>query len=201
MHAGFTLCLARMVDRRAVLASREREASHEDDARLVEAVAAGDRAALASLYDRHGPVLVAVARQLLAERAEVEDLVHDVFLEVWRQAHTYDPKRANVRRWLLVRLRSRALDRLRSHAFSRRRPLERDDRVTSDDPSGELDARRVASLLGQLGDDQRAVVMLAYFDGLSSSEIAADLGIPLGTVKSRMAAAMQCLRALVEATS
>jgi len=190
-----------MVDRSAVLASHEREASHEEDVRLVEAIAAGDRAALASLYDRHSGVLFAVARQLLAERAEVEDLVHDVFLEVWKQAHTYDPARANVRRWLLVRLRSRALDRLRSHSFSRRRSLERDERVAPDDPSGELDARRVAGLLAELGDDQRAVVTLAYFDGLSSSEIAAELGIPIGTVKSRMAAALQRLRALVEATS
>ena len=138
-----------MVDRSAVLAAQEREASHEEDARLVEAIAAGDRAALASLYDRHSGILFAVARQLLAERAEVEDLVHDVFLEVWKQAHTYDPARANVRRWLLVRLRSRALDRLRSHAFSRRRSLENDERVAPDDPSGELDARRVA------GSDRR----------------------------------------------
>ena len=191
-----------MVDRRAVLASREREeTSHEEDTLLVEAVAAGDRAALATLYDRHSGVLFAVARQLLNERAEIEDLVHDVFLEVWKRAHTYDPARASVRRWLLVRLRSRALDRLRSHAFSRRRSLDRDDRVAPDDPSQDLDARRVAGLLAELGDDQRAVVTLAYFDGLSSSEIATELGIPIGTVKSRMAAAMQRLRALVEATS
>lgn len=191
-----------MVDRRAVLASREREeTSHEEDTRLVEAVAAGDRAALATLYDRHSGVLFAVARQLLNERAEIEDLVHDVFLEVWKRAHTYDPTRASVRRWLLVRLRSRALDRLRSHAFSRRRSLDRDDRVAPDDPSQDLDAQRVVGLLAELGDDQRAVVTLAYFDGLSSSEIATELGIPIGTVKSRMAAAMQRLRALVEATS
>lgn len=190
-----------MVDRRAVLASREREeTSHEEDTLLVEAVAAGDRAALATLYDRHSGVLFAVARQLLNERAEIEDLVHDVFLEVWKRAHTYDPARASVRRWLLVRLRSRALDRLRSHAFSRRRSLDRDDRVAPDDPSQDLDAQRVVGLLAELGDDQRAVVTLAYFDGLSSSEIATELGIPIGTVKSRMAAAMQRLRARVEAS-
>ncbi|MCA9613995.1 MAG: sigma-70 family RNA polymerase sigma factor, partial [Myxococcales bacterium] len=137
----------------------------------------------------------------LRERAEVEDLVHDVFLEVWKQAHTYEPGRASVRRWLLVRLRSRALDRLRSHAFSRRRSLDSDERVAPDDPSQTLDERRVEGFLAELSEDQRQVVTLSYFDGLSSSEIAGELGIPLGTVKSRMAAALSRLRGLVEAVS
>jgi RNA polymerase sigma-70 factor (ECF subfamily) len=175
--------------------------SKAEDVRLVEAIASGDRLALGALYDRHAGILLAVARQLLPERAEVEDLVHDVFLEVWKRAHTYDPERASVRRWLLVRLRSRALDRLRSHAYSRRRSLDRDERVASDDPSVELDAGRVESLLAELSEEQRSVVTLSYFDGLSSSEIAAELSIPIGTVKSRMAAAMQRLRAMLEAVS
>ncbi|MCB9615722.1 MAG: sigma-70 family RNA polymerase sigma factor [Sandaracinus sp.] len=189
-----------MVDRTNA-SPRGTRGAETDDADLVEAVAAGDRRALATLYDRHSGLLYSVARQLLRERAEVEDLVHDVFLEVWKQAHTYEPGRASVRRWLLVRLRSRALDRLRSHAFSRRRSLDSDERVAPDDPSQTLDERRVEGFLAELTEDQRQVVTLSYFDGLSSSEIASELGIPLGTVKSRMAAALQRLRGLVEAVS
>ena len=78
-----------------------------DDASLMQAVAAGDRAALATLYDRHAPILLALGSRIVPDRAEVEDVLHDVFLEAWRRAHRYDPRRASVRTWLAVRMRSR----------------------------------------------------------------------------------------------
>ena len=89
--------------------SRRRE-----DAHLVIAIADGDRDALASLYDIYAPIMLATAHRMMGDRREAEDVLHDVFLEVWRKAGTYDPGRAKVKTWLLLRLRSRVLDRLRS---------------------------------------------------------------------------------------
>lgn len=198
MYALPTLCSSTMGQRDEP--NRSPEANDARDARWVEAIAAGDRPALGALYDTHAGLLMGVALQILPNRAEAEDVLHDVFLEVWRQAHTYDPERASVRRWLLVRLRSRLLDRLKSHAWSRRRPLERDDRSTDGDLAAVFDAGRVGALIEMLSEEQRAVVVASYFEGQSSSEIATSLGIPLGTVKSRMAAAMQKLRNLLEGT-
>lgn len=198
MHAPAALCSSTMGQRDEPSGSPE--ANDARDARWVEAIATGDRRALGDLYDAHAGLLMSVALQLLPNRAEAEDLLHDVFLEVWRQAHTYDPERASVRRWLLVRLRSRVLDRLKSHAWSRRRPLEQDDRRADGDLAAAFDAGRVSALIEALSEEQRAVVVASYFEGQSSSEIATSLGIPLGTVKSRMAAAMQKLRDLLEGT-
>src|SRR5262245_50133881 len=90
------------------------QVADERDTVLVAAVAAGDRGALARLYDRYAVTLLAVGQRILGGRREAEDLVHDVFLEAWRQASGYDPARGTVRAWLLVRLRSRALDRHRA---------------------------------------------------------------------------------------
>ncbi|MEZ4468804.1 MAG: sigma-70 family RNA polymerase sigma factor [bacterium] len=90
------------------------------DTRLVLGMAQGDKSALGQLYDRHAPLLLGVALRLLGDRPEAEDLVHDVLIEAWQRADTYDPARASVRSWLLLRLRSRALDRLRSARISRR---------------------------------------------------------------------------------
>jgi RNA polymerase sigma-70 factor (ECF subfamily) len=166
------------------------------DADVVLAAAAGDRAALAVLYDRHAPLLLGLGIKILGNRREAEDLVHDVFLEVWRRAHTYDPARASVRSWLLLMMRCRALDRRRSHAFSLSSPLGEDRRLapSSESPAVALDRARVLAALEALPEAQRAVLVLGYFDGLSSSEIAAKLELPIGTVKSRVAAAIRALR-------
>jgi RNA polymerase sigma-70 factor (ECF subfamily) len=172
--------------------------SEPSDTELVERIAAGDRRALGTLYDRHAGLLLGVALRVVPVRAEAEDLVHDVFVEVWQKAHTYDESRGAVRRWLLVRLRSRAVDRLRSHAWSRRKSLDADARPAPENAEVELDASRIATLLDALSEEQRSVVVSGYFDGLSSSEIASSLGIPIGTVKSRMAAALSRMRALLE---
>ncbi|MEZ4401119.1 MAG: sigma-70 family RNA polymerase sigma factor [Kofleriaceae bacterium] len=166
------------------------------DVALLEAMAAGDRAPLAELYDRHAPVLLALALRLLRSRSEAEDLLHDVFLEIWRAAGSYDPKRGRVRTWLVIRLRSRALDVIKSARVSRR---DADDQViermvATDDPTAGPDRQRVRAALLELPAEQRAVLELAYFDGRSCSEIAEHLGVPIGTVKSRLAAALGKLR-------
>ena len=92
----------------------------EDEASLVRAIASGDRAALARLYDLYSSLLFALGIRILRDRREAEDLLHDVFLEIWRSAADYDPDRGKVRTWLLIRMRCRAQDRLRSARVSRR---------------------------------------------------------------------------------
>jgi RNA polymerase sigma-70 factor (ECF subfamily) len=175
--------------------------SNADDAKLVAAAAIGDRNALAQLYDRFAPILLAVATRILRERREAEDLLHDVFLEVWRQAGDYDEKRGSVRAWLLVRLRSRALDRRKSAAATRfvsgdaERILDEREGGGGDDPSLAPDRTKVRKVIATLPDEQRTVLELGYFEGLSSSEIAARIDAPIGTVKSRVAAALARLRA------
>jgi RNA polymerase sigma-70 factor (ECF subfamily) len=144
------------------------------------------------------------ALRLLRERREAEDLLHDVFLEVWRKAGDYDPARGSVRTWLLVRLRSRALDRRKSVYHTRvvaleERALEREEAPLGD-PSMDLEREAVRRALRQLPEAQQAVLELAYYQGFSSSEIAARLGIPLGTVKSRVAGGMARLREALSAT-
>ena len=169
------------------------------DVELVVAAAGGDRGALAQLYDRYAALLLGVAQRILGSPREAEDLVHDVFLEAWKQAGHYDASRGSVRTWLLMRLRSRALDRKKSaanRAISMEAPGELAEReVSPEDPALAPDRTRVRRVLLALPLEQRAVLELAYFAGLSSSEIATRLGTPIGTVKSRVAAALSKLRA------
>jgi RNA polymerase sigma-70 factor (ECF subfamily) len=178
----------------------EREAAEErQDGALVVAIAGGDRKALARLYHRYAASLMAVAQRILGDRREAEDLLHDVFLEVWRHASHYDAARGTVRAWLLMRMRSRSLDRRKSAGFSRSVPLEErrteEPAPTRDDPALAPDRSRVRRALAELPDEHRVVLELGYFEGLSSSEIAARLELPVGTVKSRVAAALARLRA------
>jgi RNA polymerase sigma-70 factor, ECF subfamily len=168
----------------------------DPDVELVRAVARGDRTALATLYDRYSPVMFALALRIVRERREAEDLLHDVFLEVWRTAKDYDPDRGRVRTWLTIRMRSRALDLQKSARVSRNvgddSVLERvaADSNIADSP----DRARVRGALAALPAEQRQVLELGYFEGLSCSEIAEKIGTPIGTVKSRVAAALGKLR-------
>ncbi len=171
-----------------------------EDARLISAMSQGDRGALATLYDRYCGLLLAVATRILRERREAEDLVHDVLLEVWRQSADYDGTRGTVRAWLLVRLRSRALDRKKSVGATRviavdPEKLNEQREVLNEDPALAPDRTALRRALAALPEDQRTVLELGYFEGLSSSEIAARIDAPIGTVKSRVAAALAKLRA------
>lgn len=160
-------------------------------------VAQGDRSALATLYDELSPVLFGIGVRIIGERPEAEDVVHDVFLEAWRNAAEYSPARGSVLVWLSLRMRSRAIDKLRS--ASRRRFVRWDEvseaQVTVEARAElEIDHKRVRALLEGLAPAQREVLALGYYSGLSSSEIADVLDIPIGTVKSRVAGAMSRLR-------
>ena len=178
-------------------------AVNDGDAELVRSVARGDRAALARLYDRFSPILLAVATRILGERREAEDLLHDVFLEVWRHSADYDSTRGSVRAWMLIRLRSRALDRRKSAGSTRvvslegetERSGEEREATVTEDPTLAPDRTAIRRALAALPDEQRVVLELGYYEGLSSSEIAERVDAPIGTVKSRVAAALAKLRA------
>ncbi len=166
----------------------------ELDAELVAAMARGDRKALAELYERHSGLLLGLAMRIVRERREAEDLLHDVFLEAWRSAKDFDPKRGRVRTWLAIRMRSRALDHQKSARVSRNAGDAGLDGIVDDTARTSPDHARVRSALADLGAEQRKVLELAYFEGLSCSEIAKRIDIPVGTVKSRMAAGLDRLR-------
>ena len=167
----------------------------QGDAALLNGLLAGDRDCLAALYDRHASVLLAVGRRILGDRREAEDLLHDVFLEAWQKATDYDEQRGSVRAWLILRMRSRALDRRKAAVFSRRADAPSDEAASPDDATLAPDRERVRRALHALPVEQRQVLELGYFEGLSSSEIAARLEAPIGTIKSRVAAALAKLRA------
>jgi RNA polymerase sigma-70 factor, ECF subfamily len=177
-------------------------ASFQDrDAKLIRAATKGDQTALAELYDRYGALLSALGQRILGNRREVEDLLHDVFIEAWRHAKDYDPSRGTVRAWLVMRMRSRALDRVR--AAGRAKVLLQDEakmpeREAPDDPSVAPDQARVRAAVAELPEDQRVVLELGYFQGMTSSEIAKELSVPIGTVKSRVARGLASLRAALK---
>lgn len=172
-----------------------------EDKRLVRAVAGGDDTALAALYDRYSSLMLAVGFKVLRDRREAEDLLHDVFLQVWHKAADYDPSRGTVRTWLLLRTRSRALDQVRSARLARRSDADVDVKLATiasdDDVEGNADRARVRQALVTLEPELRDVLLLAYFEGMSSSEIGTRLGIPTGTVKSRTAKARRHLSDLL----
>jgi RNA polymerase sigma-70 factor, ECF subfamily len=170
----------------------------DDDPGLVAAMARGDRAALGQLYDRHASLLLALGLRVLGDRAVAEDVLHDVFLEAWHHAREFDPARGTVRAWLVTRMRSRSLDRRAATARQARLTDEAGRQVDSitpaaDSPPG-LDSARLRSQIAGMPAELAALIDLAYFEGLSSSQIAARLDIPVGTVKSRMARALSVLR-------
>ena len=170
-----------------------------EEASLVAAMARGEAEALGVLFDRYSGLLLGLATRMLGRLEEAEELVHEVFVEAWRKAAAFDPKRGIVRAWLVTRTRSRALDRIRSPRRGRTRLVADPPRDAVDnrapDPSAGADRERLARALASLSEGQRRVIELAYFSGLSSSEISNQLDIPIGTVKSRTAAGLRRLRA------
>ncbi|HKU63004.1 MAG TPA: sigma-70 family RNA polymerase sigma factor [Gemmatimonadales bacterium] len=177
------------------------------DRELVARSAEGDERAIAGLYDRYGQVLYAVAYRIVGERADAEEVVLDAFAQAWRDAARFEADRGSVAGWLTMIARSRALDLVRSRS--------RRDRITTSaasarpdtplamgqvrpDPSVGMDhaerRREVRLALDTLSPPQRQAIELAYYDGLSQSEIAERLQEPLGTIKTRIRLGMQKLR-------
>ena len=177
--------------------------AQEDDVALLKAIAARNEAALAQLYDRYRAILFGLLMRILNNREEAEDVLQEVFLQVWRKATDFDENRGRPFTWLVTLTRSRGIDRLRTLA-ARERVAETSAREVSEETSdAATDAFKseqrglVTKALSQLPDEQKRPLMLAYFDGLTQSEIAARLGAPLGTVKTRMRTGLISLRELL----
>lgn len=167
------------------------------EAALVKRVANGDRGALGELYDAYGPKVLAIGLRILRDRGRAEDLVHEVFLEAWRHASEYDPSRAGVGTWLCLIARSRAVDARRGQ--TRAEVLTTGVKNEPIDPPADaartIETKEALEALSCVSPDELQVIVLAYFDGLSSTEIAERVGVPVGTVKSRTRSAFSKLRA------
>ena len=175
-----------------------------NDAALVRQVAAArSPEALAALYDRYAPTLLALIHRVLGDRAEAEEVLQEVFVHLWNRGDRYDPARSSVSTWLVLVARSRAIDRLRSRRVAERTveaaALE-DPAPAHRSPDGVDNVfmherrERVRRELAKLPPEQRQVLDLAFYGGLTQSEIASTTGIPLGTVKTRTLLAMKKLR-------
>ena len=174
-----------------------------EDAELLRAVARGDEAAFARIYDRYSAILLGLLLRILRSRAEAEDVLQEVFLQVWQQARSFDASRGRPFTWLVTLARSRAIDRLRA-VDSRERAAQRsaeDAPPAAAPPQSWADeeairaerAEAVRGALGELPEEQRQVLLLAYLEGMSQSEIAAAKNQPLGTVKTRTRAGLKKL--------
>lgn len=175
-----------------------------DDLELHRRFSAGDHAAFDELYRRYSPSAYGLAFRLTGQQLLAQDVVHDAFLALWRAPEAYDPARGAFRTFFLSLVHHRAVDTIRREERLRKRTdraanLEppHDEDVAEDvvDQAALADRRReVREALTTIPDDQRRVLEMAYFDGMTQAAIAEELGIPLGTVKTRTLAAMRKLR-------
>jgi RNA polymerase sigma-70 factor (ECF subfamily) len=184
-------------------AERMSQRREDPDRALMARVEARDTDALAELYDRHSARLLGLARRILGESGEGEEVLQEVFLFAWRAASSYDPSRGNVLTWLLIATRSRAIDRVRSRKSASRPELRSLEDIgegpaAKDDVEGASAGREWETIcrgaVGELPEDQRRALELAYFEGLTQQEIADRTGTPLGTVKTRVRLGLMKLR-------
>ena len=178
--------------------------SNADDAALIRRMCDADEAALGELYDRWMRSLYSLVVHLLKDADDAEDVVEETFWQAWRKASAYEPSRGAVSTWLLTIGRRKALDRLRARRRHSSEQTIGDDQTLASIASPEMDPlqdaegselrKHVAAAMMELPAEQRAVLELGYFSGLSQAEIADRTGQPLGTVKTRMRLGMQKLR-------
>lgn len=178
-----------------------RRVSSRSDEEVLEAIAAGDEQALGALYDRFGRAAYGVALRVLRDQALAEDAVQEAFLAVWRSADGYRRERAKPSTWILTLVHRRAVDLVRREERRRGEPLGDPPETATGAVSEEAELRdrraAVQAALQQLPTDQREALELAYYGGLTQSDLAERLGVPLGTIKSRMFAGLTRLRELV----
>ncbi|HEX8173821.1 MAG TPA: sigma-70 family RNA polymerase sigma factor [Pyrinomonadaceae bacterium] len=173
------------------------------DTELLRAIASGDSGALAELYDRYRSILFGLLLRILHDSAEAEDVLQEVFIQTWRRASAFDESRGKAFTWLVTIARSRAIDRLRSRSAQERTALRAApdpwEKVSdaSDDAVRSEEGERVRRALAEISEEQRQTLLLAYFEGLSQTEIAERTSTPLGTVKTRTRAGLLRLRELL----
>jgi len=178
----------------------------DEPAALIAGIAAGDREAFGRFYDAFAGLAFGLIRRIVRDPAESEEVLQEVFWQIWQEAGRYDPRRGNPEAWVVMRAKARAIDSLRA---VRRRgktfvaPAEESAARPDDAPvenPGVVAERRglVRSALGGLPERERRVVELAFFEGLTQSEIAGRLGEPLGTVKTRARVGLERLRGLLK---
>ena len=166
------------------------------DFALLSAVRSGNESAMAALYDRYSSVVYAVALRVLGDTGNAEDVLQEVFMQLWRNPGMFDSSRGNLAPWLAVITRNRAIDQLRK----RRPETDIEDVVVSVEPdmAGEAERSRamekVRGVLGNMPAAQRDALEMAYFQGLSHTEISEKTGEPLGTIKTRIRAGLTILR-------
>jgi RNA polymerase sigma-70 factor (ECF subfamily) len=168
--------------------------SEANDAALISRVVAGDDSALAMLYDRYAGVVYSTARRILDDVGAAEEILQDIFYHFWRTASSFDPARGSLAGWLLVSARNRAIDRLRRRDRTATEGLGEGQvalpfHLESQISQNEM-ISKVRSVLATLAPPQREALELAYFQGMTHSEIARRTGEPLGTVKTRLRAAL-----------
>jgi RNA polymerase sigma-70 factor (ECF subfamily) len=181
---------------------------HLSDEALIALVARGDDTALAELYDRVGRVAYGIAFRILRDERLAEDAVQEGFLAVWRSAATFRAERAKASTWVVTLVHRRAVDIVRREERRRAEPLEPVGGQDTPDPAGSaedeawlgFERERVLGALAALPDAQRESLELAYYGGYSQSELAEMLGVPIGTIKSRMFAGLARLRELLDET-
>lgn len=173
------------------------------DEELLGRLARGEQKALSELYDRYSRPVYSTGMRLLGDASLAEDLVQDVFLRVWRRAETYEPSRGRFSTWLYGISRNRAFD---LHRRQRARPLsdgpeglERKSAISTPelDPQARVDGWDVAQALSSLPSQYREILVMAYYEGLTQPEISRRTGLPLGTVKTRVTAALRRLRSVM----
>jgi len=170
----------------------------------IERCGRGDAGALRLFYDRLAPRALALAARILRTQSDAEEVVQESFLHVWKRARDYDPTRGEPDAWLVTIVRSRAIDRLRSRASAERTVLASAKEPPPpsaisplEDAEKRAERERIAAALGGLPDEQRTCLELAYYEGLSHSQIAERTGAPLGTVKTRLKLAVDKLGLLL----
>lgn len=171
------------------------------DVELITRITRRDRSAFDAFYDRYAQIIFGLCLRILRDRAEAEDALQDIFVQIWKEAERFDPGRASAKTWIFTIARSRSLDRYRSRKSVQKRiePEAVDFAAvpgTGDLQQSSLMQQYVGRALEQLSKDQRTVLELSYYEGLTQEEIAERLGEPLGTIKSRIRSSLIKLRAL-----
>jgi RNA polymerase sigma-70 factor, ECF subfamily len=189
--------------RQSLFVRSRRDESEDEDLQLIGRTASGDESALAAIYDRHAGSVYSLLRRILRDESAAEEILQDVFFHLWKIATRFNPERGALRAWLLVIARNRALSHLRRRVQDDPNGLDEQQLVSAALPQDTAAAQseiveKVRNVLAQLPPEQCELFELAYFSGMTHSEIAERTGQPLGTVKTRLRTALTSLRRAIQ---